>query len=339
MDPSDRYVISEPLTKELGNVRSPVRQFFDGYFGPGLRAVQKQYRDAQPSLVVPPAGKQGANPSTVGTASDWLMRFLMHPQPDMRLALAGVMNATLAGIKLLGGFAQVLEAVGIPNAVLADDMRAISGAAPRPARCRFDGPAAGCVADPQVLNRACWAIALLTEAFRGGLPAIARGPLGRFAGRSRVTGDELLALAPPDGVDQLGRFRRVFTDILLPQLAGYRGTWALGPSFTGSRLIKADADVITAGLLLDLKTTTARFSLPVGDLYQIIGYALLDTDDEFGLSQVGLFSARYGHLATWELSSLLGALAEREVSVPALRAEFRELLLAHQPRPGQGSQS
>lgn len=331
MDSPDRYVISGPLTKELGNVKSPVRQFFDGHFGPGLRAVQRQYRDAQPSLVVPPAGKQDANPGTVGTASDWLMRFLMHPQPDMRLALAGVMNATQAGIKLLGGFAQVLEAVGIPNAVLADDLRAISGEAPPPARCRFDGPATGCAADPQVLSRACWAIALLTEVFRGGPPVAALGPLGQFAGRSRVTGDELLALAPPAGVNQLGQFRTIFTDVLIPQLAEYRGTWALGPSFTGSRLIKADADVITAGLLLDLKTTAARFSLPVADLYQIIGYALLDTDDEFRLSRVGLFSARYGHLTTWNFSSLLCDLAEREIGVPNLRREFRELLLAHQP--------
>lgn len=91
------------------------------------------------------------------------------------------------------------------------------------------------------------------------------------------------------------------------------------------------ADLITTGLLLDLKTTAKPFSLPLADLFQVIGYALLDFDDEFGITRLGFFSARYGHLTTWDIETLLRTLAQREATLPALRREFRGLLLASSP--------
>lgn len=111
----------------------------------------------------------------------------------------------------------------------------------------------------------------------------------------------------------------------MPEPGRRPGRWFLGPVFTGSTLIKADADLITAGLLLDLKTDS-RFSLGVTVLFQVIGYALLDFDDAYGLTEVGVFSARYAHLATWNINVLLDELADRPVSVTPARQEFRQLL-------------
>lgn len=45
--------------------------------------------------------------------------------------------------------------------------------------------------------------------------------------------------------------------------------------------MNADADLIAAGLLLDLKTAAARSSLGAKDICQLIGYVLLDFDDEY----------------------------------------------------------
>jgi hypothetical protein len=59
-------------------------------------------------------------------------------------------------------------------------------------------------------------------------------PLSRFQGRT-VTADDLLALAPPAGLDQLARFREVFESILLTQLASRTGLWKLGPAFAAQR--------------------------------------------------------------------------------------------------------
>jgi len=107
----------------------------------------------------------------------------------------------------------------------------------------------------------------------------------------------------------------------------------LGPTFTGSALIRAAADVIAAGLLLDLKRS-AKLSLGIENVFQILGYALLDFDDEYALAELGIFSARYACLATWNLGALLEELAGRPpVSLQATRQEFRQMLIACQGTP------
>jgi hypothetical protein len=68
----------------------------------------------------------------------------------------------------------------------------------------FTGPVPSSDADPGLLVRSCWTLALLTEAFRVGPVIAARGPLGQFRGGS-VSGDDLL-LAPPAGLSQLAAF-------------------------------------------------------------------------------------------------------------------------------------
>jgi len=194
-----------------------------------------------------------------------------------------------------------------------------------PERVRvFTGPVPGSAADPGLLARSCWALALLTEA--SPRRSRDRGPLGRFRGGS-VSGDDLLGLVPPAGLTQLSEFRHVFETALLPQLAARAGPWALGPTFAGSELIKADADLIAAGLLLELKTS-AKLSLGITDLLQVIGYALLDFDDDYRVAELGIFTARYGYLATWELDALLSELAGHEISVQSARDEFHGFLLA-----------
>jgi hypothetical protein len=106
--------------------------------------------------------------------------------------------------------------------------------------------------------------------------------LGEFRGGS-ASGDDLLGFAPPAVLTQLAAFRHLFATALLPQLAARTRPWALGPTFAGSKLIKADANLIAAGLLLELKTS-AKLSLGITDLLQVIGYALLDLDDDYRVS-------------------------------------------------------
>ena len=83
--------------------------------------------------------------------------------------------------------------------------------------------------------------------------------------------------------------------------------------------------------MLDLKTSAKKLSLAVHDVFQLIGYALLDFDDQYCLNELGIFNARYAYLATWPLGAILNELAGCEVSLRADREEFRRLLLAHRP--------
>jgi hypothetical protein len=92
----------------------------------------------------------------------------------------------------------------------------------------------------------------------------------------------------------------VFEAALVPNLATRAGPWALGPTFACSELIRADADLIAADPLLDLKTT-AKLSLAITDLLQLVCYALFDFDDQYELTEVGIISARYSYVASWKL--------------------------------------
>jgi hypothetical protein len=188
----------------------------------------------------------------------------------------------------------------------------------------FTGPRPGSTVEAELLARSCWALALLSEVYRGGPPVVMGGPLAQFRGR-KAAGRDLLALCPPAGLDQLAQFRQVFETTLIPQLATRPGLWAIGPTFTGSQLIKADADLVAGGLLLDLKTSS-KLSLAVTDLFQVIGYALLDFEDAYRVAELGIFAARYGYLAAWEQDDVLKELAGHEVDLHAVRDEFRRLL-------------
>lgn len=155
-----------PLTAELGKKDSPVRQFFDEGFTSGLRDVQRRYRQTAPSLVVPPADRQSVNPGTLGTAADWLLRFLLHPRPPLALAAMGA--------SLYGRRSGMLDALtGLAVSLGYDD--ALSGEV----GAGFTGPVSGNDADPSHLASACWALALLTEMYRNPMVAL-RGPLERF---------------------------------------------------------------------------------------------------------------------------------------------------------------
>jgi hypothetical protein len=308
-------MIRRPLTAELDIKDSPVRRFLDDRFTNGLRDVQRLYRQAAPSLVIPSAERQEANPGTVGTAADWLLRFLLTPRPSLTLAAKG---ATLCGRRsgMVEAFREIAASLGYDRETMID-----AGGTD------FTGPTSGNDTAPGHLAHACWALALLTEMFRNPMASM-NGPLGRF--RSHPTSaSELLALAPPAALSQLEAFQEVFKTVLLPRLSRRPGRWILGPDFAGSSLLKSDADLIVAGLLLDLKTDS-KFSLGVTVLFQVIGYVLLDFDDAYSLTELGIFSARYAHLATWDISTLLDELAGHPVSLRTIRQEFRQALSVHQ---------
>ena len=101
-----------------------------------------------------------------------------------------------------------------------------------------------------------------------------------------------------------------------------------GPNFAGSLAVGgADADLIVENCLYDIKTTVNPRSTLVKDLRQLIGYALLDWDSEYGLDQVGFFYARQAVYMTWPLSELMvECTGGREpVDLGTLRGRFRAL--------------
>src|SRR5216684_2640940 len=208
------------LTREIDSTSSPVRQFFDERFTSGLKDLQRRFRQAAPPAAVPSVPRAEASPGTVGGAADWLLRFMVCPDPSVDLALAG------AGYLGPGMMMAVIDLAGMLGAKTSPNRSA-----------GFTGPVAGSRTDQELLARGC--------------------------------------------------------------------------------------------LLLELKTSS-KLTHTVRDLFQVIGYALLDFDDEYKLAELGIFSARYAYLATWGLGAVLGELSGHQVILQSVRQEFRHLLLTHQ---------
>jgi len=187
-----RYVIRGPLTSELASKDSPIRQFFDDRFAPGLKDAQAAYREAAGPILIPGVPRETADAGTIGTAADWMMRFLMHPNPSLRLAAQG---AALCG--MLPALKELAFMLGFPD----------GGAE------TFEGPTRGSGAEPDLLCRTCWGLALLTEVYRGGPGIAAIGPIGRLP---RKSARSLLEAAPDAGLEQLAALRGVMESVLLP---------------------------------------------------------------------------------------------------------------------------
>lgn len=311
-----------PLTAVLKDRHSAIRRFLEDRL-PHIDDLQRQYRDEVGPLIVP---ESTVNYGTLGGAFDWMVRFMLHPRPDLHLAHNGV---ALSGSRTLRrAFDELSELVGVVATGESSNVEPVKD---------FQGPMPASDIDSEVLARACWALALLTEVFRAGLrpesPLLTLDPRGLDA-------EDLLSLAPNAALRQLGQLRRAAEAVLLPRLSSRLGPWTLGPTFDGSVIMSADADVIAAGLLLEIKTSLGRkrrdgirqASLDKQTILQLLGYTLLDFSDSYRISQVGLYAGRYAHLATWDLPRLLNELGGRQVDLKAERAAFRDLLLSGPPQ-------
>ncbi len=158
------YVIRRALTGELSMKDSPVRQFFDVRFLTGLRDVQARFRAGAGPVLVAGAPQAEANAGTIGTATDWLLRFLVHPAPSLHLAALGA--RLCQRLPALDGRSRTRSRYTDTGAEL------------------FRGPRPGSRADPDYLNRVCWALALLSEVYRSSGMALAGGPITRLRDES-----------------------------------------------------------------------------------------------------------------------------------------------------------
>ncbi|OYN96240.1 hypothetical protein CGZ96_13320 [Enemella evansiae] len=282
------------LTAALGDKRSPLREFLDRRF-PHVRALQTDFRARSGELRVPGGS---ADPGQVGAALDLAIRFLLDPQDRAEISWIGFANH-------------------------ARELEQIVGVVKAAQRAAVDGDAAA-------LGRACWVLALTTEVYRVGLW---RGSaLDGLLRADRFRTPELLGLAGADAIEQLVALQGLAERELLPRL---RPPYRLGPTFTGSEFCAADADLIAGGVLIDIKTrlgvrdpkTGVRSDrLSLADVYQLLGYLLFDRDDAYRITDLAIYSARYGALIGWPVVEALQTLAGEPVDLPEVRAEVWSLL-------------
>jgi hypothetical protein len=121
-----------------------------------------------------------------------------------------------------------------------------------------------------------------------------------------------------------------------------------GPVFALSAQVGgADADVICGDLLLDFKATSTTSIVGRCELWQLVGYALADADDHYGIRKVGVAALRWRRRWTIGIDDLLERLAGQPVTLDQARDEFAAALrrlaargrwrrgLAQRSRPGE----
>ena len=178
--------------------------------------------------------------------------------------------------------------------------------------------------DEALLNRYCLVLADWQMAARNPNYAEASPfpPLPRWSEAWDTDPTPLLTLAKPRWVRDLCEMSRGFFEQRQDLL---RGRVVLNPVFGGSRTIEvggAEGDLIVDGCLIEIKATTRP--QPQGEfLYQLLGYVLLDYDDEFHIDAIGVYLARQRTLLRWPLSALLPMATGRgQVSLTELRSAF-----------------
>lgn len=279
------------LTVALADKQSPLRRYLDGRYR-NLRPLQEQFRKQAGQLKVDGGD---SDPATIGSAYDYLARFTLNPDYPASLALRG--------------FA--------PNTA---EYAAIAGVI-RYAQENFN-PLAPNVIE---LARACWALACATAVYRGGLQP--DNPLEELLRSGRFTTEALLALASDDALVQLDTLQRVARDRFYPAMHPERSL-VIGPEFDASRLCPADADFICDGSLTEIKTRLGTLNRKTGrrsdslsniDLFQVISYALFDHSDRHHITDIAIYSSRYGNYIRWPLQPALSTMAGAQVDVAAER--------------------
>jgi hypothetical protein len=102
---------------------------------------------------------------------------------------------------------------------------------------------------------------------------------------------------------------------------------AIDPAFALSSAVGgADADVIADHVLIDFKSGKGRSLVGATEIYQLIGYALLDVDARYAISSVGIHALRWRSRWTMDLDELLLRLSGTPRDVSAWRTMFARVL-------------
>lgn len=293
------------LTSLLRDRRAPLRDWFETTL-PNVKPIAEQWKQLGVPTIVPEGERPPWGP--LGTAIDYRIRYFFDCTPPDEFAASYSLvihdHSDEAGVtETVAARAQGLDSYGLLAAALTEHVSAAS-----PIGCVLD------TADEALLARYCYLLALYEMGFRTGMPAPALVELGPGA-----SVEAQLGIVDDAWVADLVALASSCHQALEP-LFGHATN--LNPTFKRSRAVGgADGDLIIDSTLFEVKTTKSQ--RPDRDwIYQLLGYVLLDEDDELGITDVGFVLGRIPALVSWPLDELLATLAGRPVTLEDLRPGF-----------------
>ncbi len=289
------------LTTELAKRQSPIAQYLkivgavvaETTRGTSFTEQCKQLLglDSLPSVAVVPA-VPGADAGMVGTAFDYRLRFHLDTCRSREFVAwkgAGLLTSLEpAAEHAVSRFFSNLDTLTLrlspAGRVLSDD-------------------------EETLLSAYCVVLAQFESVFRTRGQWVPHLPSENKINFGPET-EHLLQLAPDAVVEEVVNLSRSASDAmspLIPHVANGSLPYSSNPVFAGSSAIGgADADFIIAGTLFELKTTKTLDAAAVRNaLLQLLGYSLLDYDDEFEIRRVGVYFARHAWVTAWPLWELI----------------------------------
>lgn len=300
------------LTSELKDAESPLSAFMSAQF-PVVRELSAAFRAVRPNdaeALHPPveAGTRVAW-GTLNAAIDHRLRYAFSDS----CALPETVERGIAGAFRIAapGAGAALRQAGDELSLLLRELIAAEQPASR------SRPLVLPMAAEARLARLCYAMAWFEEVYR-----TRRLWLGTPLGDARpgFTVKDMLAAVPAYAVEDLIAQAEIASGALRKLRAVCPPAEVhAGPDFAGSPDVGgADADLIVGGLLIDIKGTIAPSRLRKPEFYQLLGYALLDYDDEYRIGGLGFYLARFGRLITWPVDEYVALLGSSR-SLPRLR--------------------
>lgn len=162
------------------------------------------------------------------------------------------------------------------------------------------------------LCRLCYAAAWYDALSRAGHLDDDRTKVLGFIAANSPGLDDMLDAVPHAAVANMIELLRCAAGSELGELRAKAQATVPGPYFAGSVDVNgADADFIVDDLLLEIKTHRSPANYLPESLRQLLGYMLLDYDDEFRIHQVGLYYTRHAHLIRWDAANLIHTLGAK----------------------------
>ncbi|MFJ6419223.1 hypothetical protein [Paeniglutamicibacter sp. NPDC091659] len=289
------YNTTGRLSKDVKDPKTSIGQYLRSTF-PNVKPLQAEYKALVGDLAI---DSMGANAGNVGTALDLIIRLIIEPDETPMSAL-------------------ILFPLNTTYHEVVNELATIVGRS----------------VDNDLAARAAWGLALCVNAYRAGAAWAPLVPDLVYGGEFTV--DTMLEQADDAAVMELVALKELSEERLIAKLTG---PFSLGPTFDLSKpgpnqRIGAEADLVAGGLLLDIKTILAPKNkaglrpdvLKPDNVYQLLGYALLDHSNQYNIDRLGIYSARYGTLTEWPLEQVTSLMSGRKFDFPAARQEVWNIM-------------
>ncbi|MEU6663033.1 hypothetical protein [Streptomyces sp. NPDC046821] len=302
------------LTSQIADRSSPLSLFFEDhlpYWQDSVAHLRRTLGKA-PTPVRPP-WPDGVKPpwGLIGRGIDERIRLMTGPTRTVLLRPDDRHSARLQRAEL--GY--VLSFLRAALRHRSDEVRTAVEAATAALAASLDTRQGTGAQDEEVLARHCYLAAMFDV--RGGIEPTIDWLLRDGAA---TTLDSWAAAVPDAAVEDLVQLAGLAAPVFAPLAVALPAERKVAaPLFTGSRDVGgADADLILGGMIVDCKATIRPHRIGRAELYQLIGYALLDYDDIYQLDSAALYLARTGTLVRWDLDELLD-LTGAEMGIGDLR--------------------